>query len=96
MHASAQISFVTVPEKGQDREAILAAMAELQKKDASPTDGRTFAYMYDTLQDEHQEYVTKAQNMFMWENGLNPVAFPALRKVRRGIRGRVHTCLSCC
>lgn len=40
----------------------------------------SFAYVYDTTLVGHNEFVQQAQNLFLHENALNPVAFPALRR----------------
>lgn len=39
-----------------------------------------FAYTYDTTTGEHEEFTTKAHNLFIGANGLNPMAFPSARK----------------
>lgn len=69
---------LTIPEKGGQYEALLAEMKEYQQHDVKK--GRVFGYMFDADDQAYQKYLEQAFIPFMHENGLNPVAFPALRK----------------
>ena len=44
--------------------------------------------MYETMEEDHETLVEEAYTMFMQENALNPIAFPALRQMEVG-PGRV-------
>lgn len=68
-----------LPKKGRDHAKLLQEMKELQKHDATG-DGTHFAYIYDTQDAEFKSFVSNVHQRFAAENGLNPVAFPALRK----------------
>ena len=59
-------------------ESILARMGSYQQHE--PKRGRVFGYMYETEDHALEQFVQKAFTMYMHENGLNPTAFPALRK----------------
>ncbi|MBF2052460.1 MAG: aspartate aminotransferase family protein [Candidatus Sericytochromatia bacterium] len=67
------------PSEGRDREAILAQMRELKEKDMNWRDGRIFSLVF-SAGDEVLELLKEAHALFMSENGLNPGAFPSLRK----------------
>lgn len=67
------------PQEGQDKHAILGRMRELKEKDMNWKDGRVFSLVY-SAGEEVLELLRDAHAMFMSENGLNPGAFPSLRK----------------
>lgn len=70
------------PEEGISHEVLKRTLEQLQQFDASGTDGKSFAYIYDCGDaiPNHNEHVEHAFNMFMHENALNPTAFPSLRR----------------
>lgn len=71
-------SSIRIPAVSDGYDAILARMAAFQTHE--PKRGRVFGYMYETEDHALEQFVQKAFNMYMHENGLNPTAFPALRK----------------
>ncbi|MBI2605395.1 MAG: aspartate aminotransferase family protein [Deltaproteobacteria bacterium] len=70
---------IKFPQKGTDRAEVLARMQSYRDKDANWHDGRTWSLVYHAG-DEHYEFLKKAHNMFFSENGLNPGAFPSLKR----------------
>lgn len=53
-------------------------MTERSKHDLDPTKGKAWAYVYDHSH-KHTEFVTKAHNIFIHTNSLNPMKFVSLR-----------------
>ncbi len=68
-----------MPKSGGNYDIILKEMARLREFDASGN-GKHFAYIYDPCEPDFSQFVSDAFNLFRHENGLNPTAFPALRK----------------
>ncbi|HOC92966.1 MAG TPA: aspartate aminotransferase family protein [bacterium] len=68
-----------MPEVGIDRNELLNEMEQIHKGDANWKDGKTWSLVY-YAGDEHMEFIKKAYTMFFSENGLNPMAFPSLKK----------------
>ncbi len=68
-----------LPLKSKDRTQVLQHMTELQKTGANWHDGRTFSLVYHAG-DEHTEFLKKAYDLYFHENGLNPGAFPSIKK----------------
>ena len=67
------------PAQGRQRDEILAQMRTVKEKDMKWQEGRIFSLVY-SAGDEVLELLKEAHAMFMSENGLNPGAFPSLRK----------------
>lgn len=70
---------LSLPETSGNYHALLQEMARLREFDASG-DGKHFAYIYDPCEPDFKAFVKDAFDLFAHENGLNPTAFPALRK----------------
>ncbi|NDF14840.1 aspartate aminotransferase family protein [bacterium] len=70
---------VTLPKKGTDREQVLKQLNEARAKDTRWQEGRLFSLVYHES-DEHTEFLKKAFTSYFHENGLNPGAFPSLKK----------------
>ncbi|HEY9843426.1 MAG TPA: aspartate aminotransferase family protein, partial [Candidatus Obscuribacterales bacterium] len=68
-----------LPDKGRSKEALIAEMQALKLKDMNWKDGRIFSLVF-SAGDEVLDVLKEAHAMFMSENGLNPGAFPSLRK----------------
>lgn len=67
------------PQQGWNKETLLNEMRELKNKDMNWQDGRIFSLVF-SAGEEVQEVLKEAHAMFMSENGLNPGAFPSLRR----------------
>ncbi len=70
---------VSLPKKGTTREQVLKQLEEIHKVDTRWQDGRAFSLVYHAG-DEHTEFLKKVYTMYFHENGLNPGAFPSLKK----------------
>lgn len=70
---------VMLPKKGTERNRVLEQMSEARAKDSRWHDGRMFSLVYHES-DEHTEFLKKAYTAYFHENGLNPGAFPSLKK----------------
>ncbi|RJQ10851.1 MAG: aspartate aminotransferase family protein [Bacillota bacterium] len=70
---------VRLPVKGASRDAVLAAMSASRAQDAKWRDARTWSLVYHAG-DELTRLLTDAYTMFFSENGLNPMAFPSLKR----------------
>ncbi|GIV32842.1 MAG: aspartate aminotransferase family protein [Chitinophagales bacterium] len=69
----------TFPEKGSTENALLETMQAAQAQDARWREGRTFSMVFYPGM-EAAKIQQEAYRMFFFENGLNPSAFPSLRK----------------
>lgn len=67
------------PSKGRSKQDLVNEMKALKQKDMNWKDGRIFSLVF-SAGEEVLEVLKEAHSMFMSENGLNPGAFPSLRK----------------
>lgn len=76
---------VPFPLKGTGAAQVLQAMQQIREHDARWQEGKTWSLVYH-LDDEVRRFSTvpdllqKAHTMFFSENGLNPMAFPSLKR----------------
>jgi glutamate/tyrosine decarboxylase-like PLP-dependent enzyme len=70
---------IYLPRKGMSKEATLSRMQALRERDVRWREGRVFSLVYSPG-DEASDLLKQAYTMFFSENGLNPTAFPSLRK----------------
>jgi glutamate/tyrosine decarboxylase-like PLP-dependent enzyme len=68
-----------LPEQGLSRAAILAQMEDARVHDVHWRQGQVFSLVFDAG-DEVNELAKAAYATFFSENGLNPAAFPSLRR----------------
>lgn len=68
-----------LPRKGTSADAILKEMGGLRAGDANWKDGKTWSLVYYPGE-EIYDFLKKAYTMYFAENGLNPGAFPSIRK----------------
>lgn len=78
----------SLPESGRNKNELLAQMQALKEKDMPWKEGRVFSLVY-SAGEEVQELLKEAHSIFMSENGLNPGAFPSLRKFETEVVGMV-------
>jgi len=69
----------TLPQTGRSREDVLDTMRAARDHDIQWQRGRVFGLVYH-ISEEIDELLKDAFTMFFSENGLNPTAFPSLRK----------------
>jgi len=67
------------PSTGRSKEDVLSAMQAARDHDVRWQQGRVFGLVYH-ISDEIDDLLKSASNLFFAENGLNPTAFPSLRK----------------
>ena len=70
---------VQLPQKGQTKETILEKMRLVRQKDINWQQGKAFSLVFHAGE-EVTDLLKEAYAMFFSENGLNPAAFPSLRK----------------
>ena len=73
------MSTLPFPKHGLPREEVLSTMQAARDHDVQWQRGRVFGLVYH-INDEIDELLKEASNLFFSENGLNPTAFPSLRK----------------
>jgi glutamate/tyrosine decarboxylase-like PLP-dependent enzyme len=73
------VSALPFPKYGQSKDEILSAMRAARDHDVQWHRGRVFGLVYH-INDEIDDLLKDASNLFFSENGLNPTAFPSLRK----------------
>ncbi|HTM22007.1 MAG TPA: aspartate aminotransferase family protein [Kofleriaceae bacterium] len=66
-----------IPERGRAADAILAELRERRRADTPWHDGKTFAYVFHA-RDDVADLAERAARMFLWDNALDPTAFPSL------------------
>jgi glutamate/tyrosine decarboxylase-like PLP-dependent enzyme len=69
-----------LPEHGTPRDELFARMREAKKQDADWRGGRTWSLIYPAGE-EVDEVLRFANEMYMFENALNPLKFPSLAKM---------------
>ncbi len=73
-----------IPPQGREYEEILAEMESLRKQDAAWHEGRIFSLVFHRS-DAHTEFLKKAHGLFFEGNGLNPLAFPSLKRFENDV-----------
>ncbi len=66
-----------IPAHGRPAAALLGELAERRAGDVSWHDGKTFAYVFHASA-EAARVAEQAVQMFLWDNALDPTAFPSL------------------
>jgi glutamate/tyrosine decarboxylase-like PLP-dependent enzyme len=70
---------ILLPQSGKSREDIFQSMEALRAQDVRWREGRAFSLVF-SAGDEVNQLLKDAYGMFFSENGLNPTAFPSLRR----------------
>jgi len=70
---------IHMPRKGMSKEATLARMQSMRENDVRFREGKVFSLVY-SAGEEAVDLLKQAYTMFLSENGLNPAAFPSLRR----------------
>ena len=70
---------VSLPKSGTNRNDVFKRLEETHAGDTKWHDGRVFSLVYHAS-DEHTEFLKKVYTLYFHENGLNPGAFPSLKK----------------
>ncbi len=77
---------ISLPPKKAAAEDILAQMQALRQDDANWRAGKTWSLVFHAG-DDVSDLLQKAYTMFFAENGLNPMAFPSLKKFEAEVVG---------
>lgn len=70
---------ITLPEHPTDKETLFAQMQASRQQDVSWREGKVFSLVFHAGE-EVSQVAKEAYTMFMSENGLNPTAFPSLKR----------------
>jgi sphinganine-1-phosphate aldolase len=70
---------LALPSQGSSKKDVLASMRSARDHDVKWQQGRAFGLVYH-INDEIDALLKEAFTMFFSENGLNPTAFPSIRK----------------
>lgn len=81
------------PEHGYTRESIFDTMGAMRARDVQWHDGRVFSLVFHAG-DDVRDVAQQAYDLFFAENGLNPTAFPSLRKFETDVVAMVASLLS--
>jgi glutamate/tyrosine decarboxylase-like PLP-dependent enzyme len=73
-----------LPKKGTPRQQLVAEMRERKKQDADWQGGRTWSLVYPAGEDV-DELLREVNNLYLFENALNPFRFPSLRQMERDV-----------
>ena len=69
-----------IPKSGVSTEEVLARLGAFKTHDPNWKAGRIFSLVY-YLGEEHRKLLTDAYSLYMYENGLNMMAFQSLKKM---------------
>ena len=83
---------IKFPSHGMPKEKILQTMHDLRANDVKWHDGKVFSLVFHAG-DEINDLLKEAYTMFFSENGLNPTAFPSLRRFETEIISMVASLL---
>jgi sphinganine-1-phosphate aldolase len=73
-----------LPKSGTPRDVVFSRMRELKKQDADWRGGRTWSLIYPAG-DDVDDVLREANNLYMFENALNPFRFPSLRQMEADV-----------
>jgi glutamate/tyrosine decarboxylase-like PLP-dependent enzyme len=74
-----------LPEHGRDRAELFAEIAEMKASDAKWDQGKTFSLVYPTGRADVDEVLLDANDLYLYENALNPIRFPSLQKMEADV-----------
>ena len=73
-----------LPKQGPNKNELLSLMEQMKEHDVKWQDGKVFSLVYHG-KEEMVEVIKEAYNLYFSENGLNPSAFPSLKKFENDI-----------
>ncbi len=82
----------TLPREGHPRQDVLEAMEALRDGDVRWREGRVFSLVFHAG-DDLKAFLHEAYGIYMAENGLNPSAFPSLRRMETEVVSMVASLL---
>ncbi|MEI6622790.1 MAG: aminotransferase class V-fold PLP-dependent enzyme [Actinomycetes bacterium] len=74
-----------LPEHGTPRDELFARIRQTKTRDAKWDQGKTFSLIYPTGRDDVDEVLMEANNLYLYENALNPIRFPSLQVMEADI-----------
>jgi len=83
----------SLPEHGTPRDELFARMRDAKTADADWRGGRTWSLIYPAGE-EVDEVLRFANEMYMFENALNPLKFPSLAKMESDVVGMTASLLN--
>ncbi len=83
---------ISIPARGYSRESIFETMQAMRARDVKWHDGRVFSLVFHAG-DDVRAIAQSAYDSFFLENGLNPTAFPSLRKLETDVVAMVASLL---
>ncbi len=75
---------IDLPETGNAKDAILAELAARKAGDADWKGAKTWSLVY-YLDEEHDDFIKRAYELYFSENALNPMAFKSLRRMEHEV-----------
>jgi sphinganine-1-phosphate aldolase len=84
--------FKTLPLQGRSKADVLDTMKAARDKDVRWREGRVFSLVFNAG-DEVSDVLKEAYSLFFSENGLNPTAFPSLKKFETEVVAMVASLL---
>lgn len=81
-----------LPEKGTPSAELLEEMEGLKDADADWQSGRTWSLVYHASEDV-DDVVARAHDLYLFENALNPRAFPSLKRFEKEVAGMTASLL---
>jgi sphinganine-1-phosphate aldolase len=84
---------IPLPQKSQSKQAVLDTMKAARDHDVHWREGRVFSLVFNAS-DEVSDMLKEAYNLYFSENGLNPTAFPSLKKFETEVVSMVAALLS--
>jgi sphinganine-1-phosphate aldolase len=82
-----------LPKTGIRRDVLFARMREMKTQDADWRGGRTWSLIYPASEDV-DDVLREANNLYMFENALNPFRFPSLRQMEADVVSMTTTLLN--
>ncbi len=73
------VAMTSLPLQGIAAEIVLDRMRQLRARDVKWQEGKSWSLVYH-IDDQVSQFLQEAHAMFFSENGLNPMAFPSLRR----------------
>ena len=84
---------IPLPSQSQSKQAVLDTMKAARDHDVKWREGRVFSLVFNAG-DEVGDMLKEAYNLYFSENGLNPTAFPSLKKFETEVVSMVASLLN--
>jgi glutamate/tyrosine decarboxylase-like PLP-dependent enzyme len=84
---------IPLPSQSQSKQAVLDTMKAARDHDVKWREGRVFSLVFNAG-DEVSDVLKEAYNLYFSENGLNPTAFPSLKKFETEVVSMVASLLN--